>query len=72
MPTIPIFIRQRDYEHLLDIARARKTSVAALVREAIAMYLKHVPTRTQAKLRPINVSQRGDLSWRENEENIGE
>ena len=72
MPTIPIFLRESQYEKLRDLAKMRKCSVAAIVREAVDMYLKHVPTGTRAHLKAINVNELRREIWRESEESIEE
>jgi len=66
MPTIPVFLRAHQYEKLQDIARLRKTTVSAIVREAVDYYLKHV----NALRNPTEVAKKkieqvlGEAIWR--------
>jgi len=42
MPTIPIFIREKQYQKLRELARMRNVKVAFLVREAVDLYLSSI------------------------------
>ena len=63
MPTIPIFLREAQYEKLRDMARSRNTTVAAIVREAVDMYLRQFDFTPRTHLRPIRVAPRRRSEW---------
>lgn len=39
MPTIPIFIREKQYQQLREISRLTGKSIGQLVREAVQLYI---------------------------------
>jgi len=53
MPTIPIFIREKQYQQLREISRITGKTIGQIVREAIQLYLRAQTTRNPIPLRKV-------------------
>jgi len=53
MPTIPIFIREKQYQQLRELSRLTGKSIGQLVREAIQLYLSAGSTRNPIPLKGV-------------------
>ncbi|RLC82777.1 MAG: hypothetical protein DRI61_01400 [Chloroflexi bacterium] len=42
MPTIPIFLKEKQYQRLRELAKIRNVKIAFLVREAVDLYLNAI------------------------------